>query len=46
MPDAVQEAVRTAVTGGMHGVVLGTALLGAAAFAVAWLVREVPLRKE
>ncbi|GGV62219.1 MFS transporter [Streptomyces longisporoflavus] len=45
MPEGVREAVRTAVTGGMHGVVLGAALLGAAAFAVAWLVREVPLRK-
>ncbi|MEU6679395.1 MDR family MFS transporter [Streptomyces sp. NPDC046925] len=45
MPEPVRETVRTAVTGGMHGVAIGTALLGTAAFAVAWLVREVPLRK-
>ncbi|MEV8017713.1 MDR family MFS transporter [Streptomyces sp. NPDC086554] len=45
MPDGVRETVRTAVTGGLHGVALGTALLGAVAFAVAWLVRDVPLRK-
>ncbi|MFC8131838.1 MDR family MFS transporter [Streptomyces sp. NPDC057302] len=45
MPDQVREAVGAAVTSGMHGVVLGAALLGALAFAVAWLVREVPLRK-
>ncbi|WP_367044524.1 hypothetical protein [Streptomyces sp. Je 1-332] len=45
MPEGVRETVRTAVTGGMHGVALGAAMLGAAAFAVAWLVREVPLRK-
>lgn len=45
MPEGVRETVRAAVTGGMHGVALGAAMLGAAAFAVAWLVREVPLRK-
>ncbi|MFG2499760.1 DHA2 family efflux MFS transporter permease subunit [Streptomyces sp. NPDC048441] len=46
MPEEVRETVRAAVTSGMHGVLLGAALLGAAAFAVALLVREVPLRKE
>ncbi|MFE0133677.1 MDR family MFS transporter [Streptomyces sp. NPDC059037] len=46
MPEGVRDAVRVAVTGGLHGVALGVALLGAAAFAVAWLVREVPLRRE
>ncbi|MFC9242850.1 DHA2 family efflux MFS transporter permease subunit [Streptomyces sp. NPDC057136] len=45
MPEGVREAVETAVTSGLHGVVLGAALLGAVAFAAAWLVREVPLRK-
>ncbi|MFG2222280.1 MDR family MFS transporter [Streptomyces sp. NPDC048644] len=46
MPDGVRETVRASVTSGLHSVMLGAALLGAAAFAVAWLVREVPLRRE
>ncbi|MFI6892564.1 MDR family MFS transporter [Streptomyces sp. NPDC050256] len=46
MPEAVREAVRTAVTDGLHGVLAGAALLGAVIFVVAWLMREVPLRKE
>ncbi|MEV0324013.1 MDR family MFS transporter [Streptomyces sp. NPDC050658] len=45
LPEGVRETVRTSVTAGTHGVMLGAALLGAAAFAVAWLVREAPLRK-
>ncbi|WP_369146123.1 MDR family MFS transporter [Streptomyces sp. R44] len=44
LPEPVREGVRAAVTGGVHGVLLGTAVLAALAFAVAWLVREVPLR--
>lgn len=45
-PEGVREAVEVSVTSGTHGVVLGAALLGAVAFAAAWLIREVPLRKE
>ncbi|WP_079193625.1 MDR family MFS transporter [Streptomyces sp. CB02488] len=46
MPDEIRNAVRTAVTEGLHGVLLGSALLGAVIFLAAWLMREVPLRKE
>ncbi|MEU6391499.1 MDR family MFS transporter [Streptomyces sp. NPDC046939] len=35
---------RSSVVEGLHGVVLGTAALCAVAFAVAWAVRETPLR--
>ncbi|MER5572837.1 MDR family MFS transporter [Streptomyces massasporeus] len=44
LPEPVREAFRTGVVDGLHGVALGTAVLCAVAFAVAWLVREVPLR--
>ncbi|MFJ8820296.1 DHA2 family efflux MFS transporter permease subunit [Streptomyces sp. NPDC102467] len=37
-------AFRASVVDGLHGVALGTAVLCAAAFAVAWAVRETPLR--
>ncbi|MER6116284.1 MDR family MFS transporter [Streptomyces sp. NPDC001743] len=46
MPEGVREAVRTAVTEGLHGVLAGAALLGAVIFLAAWLMREVPLREE
>ncbi|MFF1921519.1 MDR family MFS transporter [Streptomyces sp. NPDC058221] len=46
MPDGVRDAVRTAVTDGLHGVLLGAAMLGAVAVVVAWLMREAPLRQE
>ncbi|MEV6400336.1 DHA2 family efflux MFS transporter permease subunit, partial [Streptomyces sp. NPDC051907] len=44
LPDPVREAFRAAVTGGLHAVLAGTAVIAAAAFAVSWLIREVPLR--
>lgn len=44
LPDPVQQAFRAGVVNGLHGVALGTAALCAVAFAVSWLVREVPLR--
>ncbi|MCX4983034.1 MDR family MFS transporter [Streptomyces sp. NBC_00572] len=44
LPEPAREGLGAAVTNGVHGVLLGTALLAAVAFAVAWLVREVPLR--
>ncbi|MFH8840281.1 MDR family MFS transporter [Streptomyces sp. NPDC017868] len=44
LPEPVREGLRAAVTDGVHGVLLGTAVLAALAFAAAWLVREVPLR--
>ncbi|GAA0930713.1 MDR family MFS transporter [Nonomuraea longicatena] len=40
----VREAVRTAVTSGIHAMAVGAAVLGLAAFALTWFIREVPLR--
>ncbi|WP_327353853.1 MDR family MFS transporter [Streptomyces sp. NBC_01304] len=44
LPVAAQSAFRSGVVDGLHGVALGTAALCAVTFAVAWLIREVPLR--
>ncbi|WP_405507205.1 DHA2 family efflux MFS transporter permease subunit [Streptomyces purpurascens] len=44
LPEPVRHAFRAGVVDGLHGVALGTAVLCAVAFAVSWLVREVPLR--
>ncbi|WP_285705582.1 MFS transporter [Microtetraspora sp. NBRC 16547] len=44
LPPAAREAVRLAVSDGIHAMALGTAVLGALAFALAWFIREVPLR--
>ncbi|GAA2591168.1 MDR family MFS transporter [Streptomyces tubercidicus] len=44
LSEPVREALRAGVTGGLHGVMIGTAALCVIAFAAAWLIREVPLR--
>ncbi|MFJ8312697.1 MULTISPECIES: MDR family MFS transporter [unclassified Streptomyces] len=44
LPTPVRDAFRAAVTSGLHGVLLGSAVLCALAFGISWLVREVPLR--
>ncbi|MFF6951632.1 DHA2 family efflux MFS transporter permease subunit [Streptomyces iakyrus] len=44
LPEPVRDAFRAGVVDGLHGVALGTAVLCAVAFAMSWLVREVPLR--
>ncbi|WP_254705809.1 MDR family MFS transporter [Streptomyces vilmorinianum] len=44
LPAPVREEFAAAVTSGLHGVLLGTAVLAALAFAAAWFVREIPLR--
>ncbi|NGO80121.1 MFS transporter [Streptomyces sp. YC504] len=44
LPEPVQDAFRSGVVDGLHGVALGTAALCAVTFGVAWLIREVPLR--
>ncbi|MER7176261.1 MDR family MFS transporter [Streptomyces mesophilus] len=44
LPAPVQDAFRSGVVDGLHGVALGTAALCAVTFAVSWLIREVPLR--
>ncbi|MEJ3749040.1 MFS transporter [Actinomycetes bacterium KLBMP 9797] len=46
LPAAAQDAVHAAVTGGTHAIALAGAALGAVAFALAWLIRETPLRTE
>ncbi|MEV0389458.1 MDR family MFS transporter [Nonomuraea sp. NPDC050643] len=46
MTGAVRDAVREAVSAGLQGVLAGSAVLAALAFAAAWFVREVPLRAE
>lgn len=46
MPEGVRDAVGTAVTEGLHGVLIGAAVLGVVIFLAAWLMREVPLRQE
>lgn len=46
LPASVRESFAAAVTSGLHGVLLGTAVPAALAFAAAWFVRETPLRTE
>ncbi|MDN3358656.1 DHA2 family efflux MFS transporter permease subunit [Actinomadura sp. DC4] len=40
----VREAFKIGVTNGLHGTVIGGAVLAFAGFIVAWFIREVPLR--
>ncbi|WP_245970292.1 MDR family MFS transporter [Streptomyces rishiriensis] len=42
MPDAVREVVADAVSSGLHGVLVGAAVLSAVAFGTAWFVRAAP----
>jgi EmrB/QacA subfamily drug resistance transporter len=44
LPMPVQEAFKAGVTNGVHGTVLGGAVIAFAVFLFAWFVREVPLR--
>ncbi|MDG4860471.1 MDR family MFS transporter [Streptomyces sp. T-3] len=44
LPVGAQAAFQSGVVSGLHGVAVGTAALCAVSFAVAWLIREVPLR--
>jgi predicted MFS family arabinose efflux permease len=44
LPPSAQEAVRLAVSNGIHAMAVGAAALGGLAFALAWFIREVPLR--
>ncbi|WP_157430053.1 MDR family MFS transporter [Actinomadura oligospora] len=44
LPEGAREAVRDAVSAGLHGVVVGAAAVALLAFAVAWLVRQETLR--
>jgi EmrB/QacA subfamily drug resistance transporter len=44
LPAPVQDAFKTGVTSGLHGTMIGSAILAFLGFAVAWFIREVPLR--
>jgi EmrB/QacA subfamily drug resistance transporter len=44
LPLPVQDAFKSGVTDGLHGTLIGGAVVAFAAFLLAWLVREVPLR--
>ncbi|MEY9967816.1 EmrB/QacA subfamily drug resistance transporter [Streptacidiphilus sp. MAP12-16] len=44
LPAGVRHAFQVAVTDGLHGVLLGGAILAFVAFLFTWLIREVPLR--
>ncbi|MEU6787185.1 MDR family MFS transporter [Nonomuraea angiospora] len=46
LPAPVADAVREAVTSGLHALLLGAAGLAVVSFALAWLIRETPLRTE
>jgi EmrB/QacA subfamily drug resistance transporter len=44
LPAPVRDAFKAGVTSGLHGTVIGGAVLAFAGFVVAWFIREVPLR--
>jgi EmrB/QacA subfamily drug resistance transporter len=44
LPAPVRDAFKLGVTSGLHGTVVGGAVLALAGFVVAWFIREVPLR--
>ncbi|MDN3353274.1 MDR family MFS transporter [Actinomadura sp. DC4] len=44
LPAPVQDAFKTGITNGLHGTMIGGAVLAFLGFVVAWFVREVPLR--
>jgi EmrB/QacA subfamily drug resistance transporter len=44
LPATVRDAFKAGVTSGLHGTVVGGAVLAFAGFVVAWFIREVPLR--
>ena len=44
LPAPIRDAFETAIVHGLHGVLIGAAVLAALAFGVAWFIRAVPLR--
>jgi len=44
LPGPIRDAFEVAIVHGLHGVLIGGAVLAAVAFACAWLIRAVPLR--
>jgi EmrB/QacA subfamily drug resistance transporter len=44
LPGPVQDAFKAGITSGLHGTMIGGAVLAFLGFVVAWFVREVPLR--
>ncbi|HEY0542722.1 MAG TPA: MDR family MFS transporter [Actinoallomurus sp.] len=44
LPVAVQDAFKAGITSGLHGTMIGGAVLAFLGFVIAWFIREVPLR--
>jgi EmrB/QacA subfamily drug resistance transporter len=44
LPAPVQEAFKAGITSGLHGTMIGGAVLAFLGFVIAWFIREVPLR--
>jgi EmrB/QacA subfamily drug resistance transporter len=44
LPAPIRDAFKAGVTSGVHGTMIGGAVLAFVGFLVAWLIREVPLR--
>lgn len=44
LPAPIRDAFEAAIVHGLHGVLIGAAVLAAVAFGAAWLIRAVPLR--
>jgi hypothetical protein len=45
-PPPVREAAQLAVSSGIHAMAVGGSVLGVIAFALAWFIREIPLREQ
>jgi MFS family permease len=45
-PPPMREAAQLAVSSGIHAMAVGGAVLGVIAFALAWFIREIPLREQ
>lgn len=44
LPEVTRDAIRAGVASGVHGMAVAGAVLGVAAFVLAWFIRETPLR--
>jgi hypothetical protein len=44
LPAPIREVFQSGVVNGLHGVLIGGAVVGALAFVVAWFIRHEPLR--
>jgi hypothetical protein len=44
LPAPIREVFQSGVVSGLHGVLIGGAIMGVLAFIVSWFIRHVPLR--